>query len=1064
MNTLLLGPAWSVSFEHPQRLWLLLSVPLLVVLTWRALSCLEPLQRFSALATRCGVIAILILCIAGLQSVRRNDDLTVIFLLDRSNSVPKKMFDQQEKYIRAVAERAPPGDRVGVITFDGQSYVEQLPMRGGVFVESFPETSMPDRTDLTGAMRMAMALFPHDTAQRIVVMSDGNNNVGDIMSEVEAASANHVGVDVAPMEYSHSDEVYVEKLIAPSNVKDGDMVPLRGILNARRAVTGDLILEDNGRVVPLPEDMRRLRLQPGQNPIGIKVPIRGGPIHRFTLKFVPDSGRGDTLVENNLGTAYTFVGGKEKVLFLTSSIEDDAELVAALQEEKIEVDAVAIEQAATLDLAGFMGYSTVILSNVGANWFNDTQQRQLASYVHDLGGGLIMTGGDESFGAGGWIGTPIEAIMPVNFEIKHRQVVPRGGLVVVMHSCEMPRGNYWGRLVAKKAVDTISSKDYFGLLEFNHMIGVAWGVPLQEAANKTQIKLTIDKIANGDMPDFDSTIRMAVKGLSELRDAAQRHIIIISDGDASPPASSVIKEMVDKKITCSTVAIGYGYHAQEGTLRKIASDTGGRFYPARNPKTLPQIFVKESKVVRRPLLIEEPFTPTLNNAMSDLWIGLGFDAQVPPLGGMVMTSPKEDGLVEMPLIRHTGDGDDPVLAHWQNGLGKAVAFTSGYWPRWGQEWVDWPAFSKLWAQIVRWSMGRGEQGRYDISTRIEGGEGRIVVNALDENAEFLNLLNMSATVSRPRGLEPQSVPLHQVGPGRYEGTFAVSSTGQYIAAVALAGGDQDEGKVVGHTGISVPYSPEYRELTTNLTMLQEIVDRSKGALLELDPEVDEVFRRDGLRPTESRRPIWFNILAWLLLPAFLLDVAVRRLASTVALSVFIEIVFDIVMLFGLGFIYLGGLTSVLAVILVFVAGEVLGWSIRYRAIRPAIAHLTAPATALEGAGVSSATALEQLKDTRERARDSIVSAGTDPKPLEDVKGPQAAVGDKRRRFDVGDKKAAEKAGDIRQALGAVPAEAPKKKTDAQDHEGENAATTSRLLEARKRAREEFDNRDDAGDQ
>ena len=169
-----------------------------------------------------------------------------------------------------------------------------------------------------------------------------------------------------------------------------------------------------------------------------------------------------------------------------------------------------------------------------------------------------------------------------------------------MHSCEMPRGNYWGKRVAEKAVDTISSKDYFGMLSFSHMKGVVWEVPLREAINKTAIKQAIQRMSNGDMPDFKRTMEMAVDALMERKDAAQRHIIIISDGDAQPPSPATIDYMKENLITCSTVGIGYGMHVQEGSLRRIAKQTGGRFYGVRNPKKLPQIFVKESKVIRRP--------------------------------------------------------------------------------------------------------------------------------------------------------------------------------------------------------------------------------------------------------------------------------------------------------------------------------------------------------------------------------------------------------------------------------------------------------------------------------
>jgi uncharacterized membrane protein len=1046
-----------LTFDEPAWLWALLTVPVLVAVSWRVLVALAPWQRILALAVRSTVLTLIILCLAGVNYVRTNDDLTVIFLLDRSNSIPKVKHDQQEAFIRDVADLAPEKDRVGVVTFDGQSYVEQLPIRGGVFVEAFPETVMPDRTDLTGAVRMAMALFPHDTAKRIVVLSDGNNNVGDVLDEVAAAQAGDVAVDVVPIRYRHSEEVYIEKMIAPPSVKEGDLVPLRAVIHSRGHVTGTIQLEANGKPVPLPDDVKRQQLQPGSNLIGIKVPVSGGAVHEFDLTFWPDRESADTLVENNRATAYSFSGGKQRVLLLSSNVDDDAVLAHALKDERIEIDVLDIQDAGELRLAWLRTYSAVIISNISADWFTDSQLDEIASYVRDVGGGLIMTGGDQAFGAGGWIGTPIEPIMPVDFEIKHRQVVPRGALVVVMHSCEMPRANYWGKLVAKKAVDTISSKDYFGMLEYNHLRGVAWAVPLQVAVNKAGIRQAIDKMNNGDMPDFDSTLKLAVDGLMERADAAQRHIIIISDGDATPPSQALLQRMVDNKITCSTVTIGYGQHVMEQNMKMVANTTKGRFYPARNPKKLPQIFVKESKVVRRPLIVEKGFTPQVYYSMSELWAGFTDDVGIPNLGGLVMTSPKEDALVEMPLIRKTGDGDDPVLAHWHVGLGRTVAFTSGYWRRWGQDWTEWDRFGKLWAQIVRWTMGKGVSGDFDVSTRVDGGVGRIVVNALDKESNYLNMLDLSARVIGPGGGQPQIIKLMQVGPGRYEARYDVKATGQYVVTVERREAGEQVGTAVGHGGLSVPYSPEYKELRANEPLLQEIIDRSGGALLEMDDVDDKVFRRDGLQPSESRRPVWEWIVKWLLLPFFLLDVAVRRLASMLALSFFVEVILDIVLLFGWLAVHTQAMgMALVSIIGVVILGEIIGWTIRFRSIRPAVEYLTSTVTTLSGTGQSSASSLEQLRETRDRVREEHTAEG--PTALEPLKGPQTAVAEKRKRFDVGEDHAAEAAGDLRSTLGGQTAK-PKQKPKSQQAETESdgdAATMSRLLEARRRIKEELD--------
>jgi hypothetical protein len=644
--------------------------------------------------------------------------------------------------------------------------------------------------------------------------------------------------------------------------------------------------------------------------------------------------------------------------------------------------------------------------------------------------------------------------MPVDFEIKHKRVIPRGALVLIMHSCEIPRGNYWGVEVAKASVDTISSRDYIGVLAYPWSPGgVNWEVPFQFAANKAAIKKRIERMAIGDMPDFDSTMRMAVNALKDS-DASQKHMIIISDGDPSAPAPSIINDMVRHQITCSTIGIGFGSHVMEKTLRDIASKTGGNYYPCRNPKLLPQIFVKESKVVRRSLISNERFTPQVRYAFSELLTGIEPNEVLPALGGMVLTSPKPEAQVA--LIRLAEDRtEDPVLAHWQAGLGKSVAFTSGYWTRWGDDWVAWPKFAKLWAQIARWSMRQDAPENFDVFTRIEGNRGRVIVDALDKDAKALNMLSLPAVIIKPdQGVVP--LLFAQTGPGHYEAEFDVDQTGQYIANVAVNEQGAHKGSI--QTGLSVPFSPEFRELVTNAALLRKMATLTGGRWHEdvAQPAQHDIFSHN-LPPVRAKQPVWDWMLAWLLLPLFLLDVAMRRLASTIAFSVVFELILIAFLLFGLKWAH-HGVWGVLGAILV---GECIGWALRFRAIRPLLDSLTHSVAALGHAGERSTAALGQLKDVRERVRDEQTE-----RPLGGARkitaGKEDTTVDRQRRFDVGDASAKAPAQDLHQALGAPQAaQAPSEKRRppapaGKDEEAPTEDATSRLLRAKRRARKEMD--------
>ncbi len=1056
----LLGLLSIIGFEKPQWLWLSLLVPVLVAVSIRSLAGLDPTRRVLSLVLRSAVIIVLAACLAEVVRVRQNDDLTVLFLMDRSESV-KGRTETQEEYIRAVCEDIPPNDRVGVIDFARGAYLEQLPMKGGYHLDPgrLPEMPNKDRTDIAAAVRLAMAMFPHDTGKRIVILSDGNDNMGDLITEARRAKADNVVVDVVPLMYQHLNEVYFDRMVAPTNAEDGEQVPIRMMLHSLRRTTGTLELYHNDAPVPLPPESSRVELAPGNNSFVFKLPVKGSGQHRFSAVFRPDDPSADTIIDNNRAETFSVISGKGRALLLSSDLAMDNALIEALREEKIDIDVMSAE-GADLTLGLLMGYGCVILANVPANYYDDVQHANLVNYVRNLGGGLIMTGGNEGFGAGGWIGSPVEGIMPVDFEIKHKRILPRGALALIMHSCEIPRGNYWGKQVAKKSVDTISSRDFIGVLAWNWSPGgETWEVPLQLATNKTAIKARIDQMGIGDMPDFDPTMELALKGL-RATDAAQKHVIMISDGDPSPPRRSVIQGFKDAKITVSTIGIGYGSHVMDQSLRDIAKATGGRFYACRNPRMLPKIFVKESKVVRRPLIIDEAFQPQLVFADSDLMPGMFQTGDIPPLGGLVLTSPKSDSRVQMPLVRSTKDGLDPVLAHWQEGLGKSVAFTSGYWTRWGQQWTRWPAFSKLWAQMVRWAMRQDPASDFDTYTKIEGDRGRIIVEALDKDASFLNGLVLQAHVVAPDG-SAMPVQFMQTAPGEYEAEFPVDQTGQYIASVDVQQWSQDKGRHerLGFidTGVSIPFSPEFRELTTNEALLRRVANITDGEVLAMDPQLDDVFSHD-LPPTTARRQAWDWTVAWLLLPLFLLDVAARRLASWLAFSVFVEAVLIVFMLWGLDLIH----SSLMGVIGVLVLAEIVGWSIRWRSLGPAVDALTHTVTALGHAGDRSSASLQHLKGTRARTQEEKTT------PSARTSGgsqPEAPAPDTKARFDMSDQQANLPAGDLQENLGGAKTtpdtvDKRRKPASAKSDEKEDQDVTSRLLKAKRRARKDFDQDDE----
>ncbi|MBP7937693.1 MAG: VWA domain-containing protein [Phycisphaerae bacterium] len=1045
-----------ISFERPEWLWLMAAIPVITAISVRSLAGLDRWRRILAVVMRSLVIIALAIALAEIQYVKRNDHVAVMFVLDRSKSIPDDRREAAQNYVKELSAKAHPDDRIGVIGFDGQTGVDLINSRGGAAIFGFGTALEPDRTDIAGALRMAMASFPEGFSRRVVLVTDGNENLGSLNEEIEVAAANKVAVDVIPIEYQLRNEVLFDRIVVPPHANKDTKIPLRLLLKSREDTKVQLTLYDNDRKIELKDTVLPLvgGMQP--NPFTIPIEVQGGGVHRFQAQVTPIMASDDTIPENNRATAFTFVVDQGKVLIvsLPQSIEGqvrrdtDDVLVEALGRERIEVEVA--NDVKDLDLLKLQEYAAVVLANTSAGEFTDDQHKALASYVRDFGGGLIMTGGDESFGAGGWIGKPLEEISPVSFEIKQKQVMPRGGLAIIMHSCEIPRGNYWGEQVALKSLETISSLDYFGVVCYSYrMNGYNWDVPLAPALDKPLIKKKITSMQIGDMPDFAQTMTMAVDGLMSKKDASQRHVIIISDGDPTPPSASTIDYMKKHQITCSTVGIGYGVHVQEANLRQIARDTGGRFYDVKDPTKLPQIFMKEAKVVRKPLIDDRVFSPRLVFDFAQITQGIN-DRDLPRLGGLVLTEPKPDCI--MPIVRRSQDGNDPVLAHWNYEMGKMAVFTSGWWPKWGTDWSNWAKYGKFWAQLLRWAMRQEESADFDVMARIDGNKGHISIEALNKDATYLNFLRFSGRLTTP-SMEAKTLAVTQTGPGRYEATFDVDEHGNYLINLTYR---DDKGMHQIRTGVSMPYSPEFREMGTNLSLLNRVVERTGGRMLLMDPLRDKVFDRH-LPPAISRQPVWRWIVTWLLLPLFLLDVATRRLASNLAMSIYVEVAVFVVFCAVLytanapRFGYVGAL----------VLAEVIGWAIRYNYLVPTIQFFTASVTALARIGQRSTASLSQLKDVSGKVREGLDARVAEKREQRTIELEPTPVASAKTRYDVGDKAAAKPAADLSQTLGKAAAKAgepgytePRRKPGTKDA----GDLTSRLLRAKRRAKEDMDGR------
>ncbi len=893
----------QLAFDSPWYLLLLLGLPLCWWASFRTLAAFGRMRRATAVGLRTAVYLLIVLALAETQWVRTSDRLTVMYLLDQSLSVSQEQTDAMVDYInRAIATQrnAARADRAGVIVFGREAAIEIPPVDDDQSMPRVETTVDRDHTNLAGAMKLARASFPHDAARRVVVISDGNQNAGDALQHARGLAEAGVGVDVVPIRSRVVGEVAVEKVMIPSDVRRGQPFDLRVVLENTagegqqpRPVDGRLTIlrKASGHEQVLTE--QDVTLEPGKRVFSIREEIDQPEFYTYEARFVPADPSADTLPQNNMATAFTHVRGSGQVLLLEDH-ENRGEfdlLAKALRDMNLEVTQRSTRPDELFsDLAQLQPFDTVLLANVPREHFDDDQVEMLVRNTRNMGAGLVMLGGPNSFGAGGWTNTPIEEAMPVEFQIKNAKVAPVGALAMVMHASELPDGNHWQKVVAREALKALGDQDYCGVVHWGTTREEwLWRGMLRVGPNRANMLARLDRMTPGDMPDFESSLQMALVDFRRLSNAAVKHMIIISDGDPAPPnygPGGAIPALVNIGVKITTVAIGTHGPAGSTPLQTIAQRTGGKYYVVTNAKTLPKIYQKEARRVARPLVFEREsgFAPQITQQHEMVQ---GIDSPLPPITGFVLTTPKANPLVEVSVVSPLPTGTDmnPILASWTYGLGKAVAFTTDTGPRWDASWTSWPNYDRLMSQIVRWSMRpTDETGKFSITTDVADGKVKVVVTALDQDDEFLNFLNLDSMVVGP-DLKPIDLDVRQIAPGRYVGEFDAAGSGSYLMMISPGAGQAPI-----RTGVSIPYSAEFRDRSTNLAMLETMAKATPAGGRPgqvLDPPLDlpleerveklletNTFRHDLAKATSSQA-VW-PLLLFVCACLFVGDVFVRR--------------------------------------------------------------------------------------------------------------------------------------------------------------------------------------------
>ncbi|HET6381089.1 MAG TPA: VWA domain-containing protein, partial [candidate division Zixibacteria bacterium] len=865
------------AFTDPVWLWLLVPGVAVVLGGWLLASRTLPRgRRIASLVIRLLLVGCLAASLAGMRLTLPSDRLSVVFLVDASASMVDATREELIGFAREATRRMPEGDTAGVVVFGANALVERLPSE----VDDLQvPSSVPvvGATDVAAAVRLAEAIFPAGVQRRLVLLSDGNDTGGAGTQAIAAAAARGIRLDVVLPDQATYPEVLVDGVDAPAGARVGEVIEL--VVRVRATIETDAtlrLLADGATVAT-----RELELEPGTTSLTFTVEADEAGFHVFRAVLEPAD---DHFAENNAADAYVLVTGEPQVLLATDDAERAADLVAALTEARHSVTVVPAG-GVPASLATLAGYDAVVLDNVSAAELGAETMASLQVYVRDLGKGLVMLGGRDSYGAGGYLNTVMEEILPVYMTVRDRERSPDVALVAVvdksgsMADChctgdDMDTATSGTRGfekvdIAKEAIlraaDALAPTDQLGVVAFDE--GAHWALrtgPIDVNALQGSLGFRADGQTNifaGLKAAYDDLVRNPAK---------LRHVILITDGWSQSGAyDQLLADMRAAGITLSTIGAGGG---SAEILRRMAEESGGRYYEANDATTIPDIFLRETIRTAGEQIVEEAFQP-IPSARSEVLRGLD-PGRLPPLLGYNATTPKGTATVALLTGR-----EDPLLAQWQYGLGRAAAWTSDARQQWAAPWIGRQEFGTLLSQLVAWTLPPQDDRGIDVRFS-PGRDGRLKVDvtSLDPDGAPRNFYRTVLRLVGP-GLEPTQVSLEQVGPGHYAGSVLAEEPGAYLVRVAQTRpGAESASRTL---GVVSPAAEEYRRLGVDADALAEFADAGGGRQLVIDAQgqaSEDVWDHD-IAAAAFPTPIWpvLLLLAMALVP---LDVGVRRVAVT----------------------------------------------------------------------------------------------------------------------------------------------------------------------------------------
>ncbi len=802
-----------------------------------------PGASLACLALKCAAFVALVIALAGPWAALRVNKLAVTVLMDTSASMPRESLQRGQAMLRDLVRRDSGAD-LRLITFAEHPHIRSVPAQADQV--TIPQGVDPNEgmaTNLQEALQLALSTFPSQGQRRVLLISDGNENRGHVLTEALRARESGVAVFTVPAGGTAPLPIKVESVSSPQDVFSGERFPLVLRLESGSAMKARVWMTSEGQEIA----STTADLKAGSNDVDLEARISRSGVSLMEVHIASGSAE-QVLLSRAIAVR------RPHVLYVAGGNETSAPLLQTLKKADVDVESVT---AFPVNRTG-REWDAVLLDNYPDHDLAADEDLALERYVY-AGGGLIFIAGDSNAKLPLEPKTPFEKMLPVRAEPPPEK--PTAVVLVLDKSGSMSGPKIeMARDAARASIRTLRPIDMIGVISFDETFN--WVIPMGPAGSLEDKSNLISQItANGGTKIYQAVDAGFEAIVNEK--ATHKHIILLTDGVSTPGTQEdfpkLERDALAKHVTIST--IGVGDYINRDLLDELAHKTKGKSHFVENPETIPQIINAEVKSTEDLAIQERPVHAVRVRPM-EFTDGIDF-AKSPRLRGFVQAEAKEGSEVVLRV-----DDKKPLLVRWRYGLGRVIAFMSDAKSRWAAPWVRWESFGALWPQMVRDVSHRDRTIRAGVRPGKQEGEAVVYYDVLADadnpGAPTLDTAGPPHILVETQGEMPRTLPLEQTAPGHYEARIPADQGGLYRI-------------VSGTSELVLPEAGFYRESeetkpqAVNAPLLAE-VSRVTGG--RMHPSIEQLLNDRGAQVRE-RQALWPY---WLILALVLnfVEVALRK--------------------------------------------------------------------------------------------------------------------------------------------------------------------------------------------